>query len=143
MSNAERLMTALLPIFGEGELEVDEPLIQTIGDSLDPISEDEITGAMIGDTSFSAEFKGADGLMSTWRDWLEAFTRVTLQMEAIEEVGDNVLVFVNQIGTTRHGVAVEQPSAAVWKFRDGLVARVEFHLDRDQARESAGRPIQR
>ena len=141
MSNAERLMTTLAPIFSDGELEVNEALIDRIGDSLAAISEDEITGAMIGDSSFSTEFEGADGLMSTWRDWLEAFTRVTLQMEAVEELGENVLVLVNQVGTTRHGVAVEQPSAAVWKFRDGLVARVEFHLDRDQARESAQRPI--
>jgi ketosteroid isomerase-like protein len=141
MSNAERLMTALLPIFGEGELLVDEALIERIGDSLDAISQDEITGAMIGDSSFTTEFEGAEGLMSTWSDWLEAFKRVTLQLEAIEEVGDNVLVLVSQIGTTRHGVAVEQPSAAVWKFSDGLVARVEFHLDREQARESALRPL--
>ncbi len=59
-------------------------------------------------------------------------------MEAVEEVGENVLTLVNQVGTTRHGVEVEQPSAAVWKFRDGLLARVEFHLDRERARESAG-----
>jgi ketosteroid isomerase-like protein len=141
MSNAERLMTALAPIFGEGELEVDEALISRIGDSLDAISVEEITGCMNGDSTFSTEFQGRDGLLSTWSDWLETFTNVTLEMEAVEEIGDNVLTLVKQIGTTRHGVDVEQPSAAVWKFRDGRLARVEFHLDRDRARESAQHPV--
>lgn len=138
MSNADRLMTALTPIFGEGELDVDEALIRRIGHSLDAISIDEITGSMIGDTTFSTEFEGREGLLSTWSDWLETFTRVTLELEAVEEIGENVLMFVNQVGTTRHGVDVKQPSAAVWKFRDGKLVRVEFHLDRERARDSAG-----
>ena len=133
-------MAALAPIFGEGELEVDEALIDRIGDSLDQISADEITGSMMGDSTFITEFQGRDGLQSTWADWLETFTRVTLEMEEIEELGDNVLTLVNQVGTTRHGVDVEQPSAAVWKFRDGMLVRVEFHLDRERARQSAQRP---
>jgi ketosteroid isomerase-like protein len=137
MTNAERLMAALAPIFGSGELAVDDALIERIGDSLDEISGDEISGAMTADSSFSTEFHGREGLQATWADWLETFSRVTLEMESVEEIGDSVITFVNQVGTTRHGVDVEQPSAAVWKFRDGKLARVEFHLDRDMARKSA------
>ncbi len=137
MSNADRLIAVLAPIFAEGELDVDEALIQRIGDSVEQISVDEITGCMTGDSTFSTEFEGRAGLESTWSDWLETFTRVTLEMEAIEEIGDNVLTFVSQVGTTRHGVEVAQPSAAVWKFRDGRLARVEFYLDRDKAYASA------
>ena len=59
----------------------------------------------------------------------------------VEEIGDNVLTLARQIGTTRHGgVELEQPSAAVWKFRDGKIVRVEFHLDRDLAQASAREP---
>lgn len=138
MSNVERLMTALAPIFGGGELDVDEALIERIGDSLDEISDSEtITGAMTADSSFTTEFQGREGLQATWADWLETFTRVTLEMESVEEIGDSVITFVNQVGTTRHGVEVAQKSAAVWKFRGDKLVRVEFHLDRDRARESA------
>ena len=141
MTNAERLMAALAPIFGGGELDVDDALINRIGDSLDEISDaEEITGAMTADSSFTTEFQGREGLQATWADWLDTFTRVRLEMEAVEEVGDNVITFVNQIGTTRHGVDVAQPSAAVWKFRDGRLARIEFHLDPVLARESAREP---
>jgi hypothetical protein len=138
MTNAERLMAALAPIFGEGELDVDDSLIDRIGDSLDEISDPEkITGAMTADSSFTTEFQGREGLQATWADWLETFSRVRLELEEIEEVGDNVITFVNQTGTTRHGVDIEQPSAAVWKFRGKTLVRVEFHLDRDRARASA------
>ncbi len=142
MTNAERLMAALAPIFGGGELDVDDALINRIGDSLDEISDaEEITGAMTADSSFTTEFQGREGLQATWADWLDTFTRVRLEMEAVEEVGDNVITFVNQTGTTRHGVDVAQPSAAVWKFRDGRLARIEFHLDPVLARESAREPV--
>lgn len=140
MSNADLLMTALAPIFGAGELDVDDALIDRIGDSLDAISVDEITGAMTADSSFTTEFQGRAGLQATWADWLDTFKRVRLELEEIEEVGDNVIAFVIQTGTTRHGVDVAQPSAAVWKFRDGKVARVEFHLDPELARASAQTP---
>ena len=137
MTNAERLMTALAPIFGGGELDVDEALIERISDALDEISIEEIAGEMTADSSFRTEFQGRDELASTWADWLETFSRVRLDLEEVEEVGDSVITFVKQVGTTRHGVDIEQPSAAVWKFRDGKLVRVEFHLDRDKARESA------
>jgi len=142
MSNADSLMAALAPIFGSGELDVDDALIDRIGDSLDKISDPEkITGAMTADSSFTAEFEGRDGLQATWADWLDTFSRVRLEMEKVEEIGDNVITFVTQTGTTRHGVDVAQPSAAVWKFRDGKLARVEFHLDPDLARVSAREPV--
>ena len=140
MSNTDRLMAALAPIFGEGELDVDDALIERIGDSLDEITTDEIRGEMTADSSFSTEFHGREGLQATWADWLETFKRVRLELEEVFETGENVVTFVNQTGTTRHGVDVEQPSAAVWKFRDGELVRIEFHLDRDKALASAQEP---
>ena len=141
MSNSERLIVALQPVFGAGERDVDQALLEEIGDSVQAISVDEITGAMIGSSAFTTEFRGRDGLQETWADWLDTFIRVRLDLEAVEEVGENVLTFVNQTGTTRHGVDVEQPSAAVWKFRDDLLHRVEFHLDREAARASAEKQL--
>ena len=55
-----------------------------------------------------------------------------LEIEEVEEIGDNVVTFVNQVGHhPPRRVELEQPSAAVWKFRGGMLVRVEFHLDRD------------
>jgi ketosteroid isomerase-like protein len=137
MSNTERLMGALEPIFGEDDREVNEALIASIGDALDPLLGEELTGAMMADESFNAEFTGADGLRRAWADWLSAFAQIRIEVEDVEEIGENVLILVNQTGRTRHGVELKTPSAAVWKFRDDKLWRVEFHLDPARARESA------
>ena len=50
-----------------------------------------------------------------------------------------VALFVNQIAVTKHaGVEITQPSALLWRFRDGLVSRLEFHLDREAALKAGG-----
>jgi ketosteroid isomerase-like protein len=140
MSNAERLITTLAPIFGPDGREVDDGLLTAINDALEPLAGDELTGEMTADASFSTEFEGAAGLREAWADWLSAFSEVRIELEEVQEVGDSVLTLVNQVGTTRHGVRLSQASAAVWKFRDGVLIRVEFHLDRERARASASEP---
>jgi ketosteroid isomerase-like protein len=141
MSNAELLMTALEPIFGDADRQVDQALIAAIGASLGDLVGDELTGAMTADPSFTAEFEGAAGLEAAWADWLGAFSQIRIEVQDVEEIGENVLTLVNQTGRTRHGVELETPSAAVWKFRDGKLLRVEFHLDPERARASARVPV--
>ncbi|MDX6582529.1 MAG: hypothetical protein QOI10_1713 [Solirubrobacterales bacterium] len=140
MSNAERLLAALEPIFGDEDREVDEALIDGLIVSLSGIAAPRLTGSMTADDSFTTDFDGVDGLRTVWADWLGAFASVRIEVEDVEEVGDNVLTWVMQTGTTRHGVEVAQPSAGVWKFREGLLTRVEFHLDREKAAASAQEP---
>jgi ketosteroid isomerase-like protein len=38
--------------------------------------------------------------------------------------------------TRRDPVEIADSSAAVWRFRDGKLARAEFYIDRDTAREA-------
>jgi ketosteroid isomerase-like protein len=139
MSNAERLIAVLEPSFPTAEQEVDEALIDRIVAAIAGLADDHITGAMHGGANFTATYEGLDGLREAWRDWLETFARIRFEVEDVEEIGENVVTLARQIGTTRHGgVEIEQPSAAVWKFRDGRLVRIEFHLDRDEALASAG-----
>jgi ketosteroid isomerase-like protein len=142
MSNAEPLMLALAAVFTDDEAEVDEAVVVRLAESLRPISSPKVVMEMSGsDDSFVGVYEGLDGIRAGWADWLESFERVRLRFEGFEEHGDNVITFVQQTGITRHGgVEVEQPSAAVWKFRDGLLAQVEFHLDREKAVASAEEP---
>ena len=140
-SNAERLMSALAPVFGSGrEVVIDDPTLARMVELLRPLQAPSFSGTMRAQGSFEQTFDDVDGLRRAWADWLGAFASVRLATESIEPVGDNVLMFVRQIGTTRHGVEMIQPSAAVWKFADGLIVRIEFHLDRDDAVASAERP---
>jgi hypothetical protein len=52
---------------------------------------------------------------------------------------DGVVQLVRQIGVPAGSVAeVESESAAVFRFREGRISRIEFHLSRDDAMRAAG-----
>jgi ketosteroid isomerase-like protein len=141
MTNAERLLEALAPTLGDNERDVDAKLIGEIVAAIAAIGAPTLSGSMTADSSFTVEFDDVAGMRAAWTDWLDAFARVRIEFESVEELGDNVVIMVSQTGTTRHGVELTQPSAAVWKFDRGLVARVEFHLDRAAAMASAAEPL--
>jgi ketosteroid isomerase-like protein len=141
VSNAERLIEVLEPIFPEEEIEVDGALIEGLVAGAGDLAADDLVVVMNGGGGFEATFEGLDGLVEAWGDWLATFSRVRFEIEDVQEIGQNVLTLVRQMGVTRHGeVEISQPSAAVWKFRDGRLVRIEFHLDRELALKSAGRP---
>lgn len=139
MSNAETVVGALGEVFSEEEIEVDDGLIERMIDAIAAIAADDFVMRMYGpDDTFVGTYEGAAGVRAGWADWLDTFERVTFQVESIEEIRENVLTLARQVGTSRTGgVEIEQPSAAVWKFRDGKLKEAEFHLDRDKARSSA------
>jgi ketosteroid isomerase-like protein len=137
VSNAERLIAILAPIFGDAEIVVDDALIDRIVTDVEPLTTEDLTVVMVGAEFVELTFEGIEGMRAAWSDWLEAFERVRFQIGSVEEVGENVVTLARQVGLSRHGVEIEQPSAAVWKFRDGRLARVEFHLDAAAAARSA------
>lgn len=137
MSNAERLIAVLAPVFGGGETVVDEAQVERLVAEMEPLISEDFVVVMSGAEFVERTHEGIAGLRSAWHDWLAAFERITFHIENVEEIGDNVLTLARQVGMSRHGVEIEQPSAAVWKFRDGRLARVEFHLDREIAMRSA------
>ena len=139
MSNAERLGAAIGPVFIGEETNVDEALIERMIEALAPITSADVVTVMAGpDDSFMSTYEGEAGIRAAWADWLETFAEMRFEVEDMEEIGDNVLTLGRQVGISRvAGVELVQPSAAVWKFRDGEVVRIEFHLDRDKAYESA------
>jgi ketosteroid isomerase-like protein len=55
------------------------------------------------------------------------------------EAGESVVVLVRD-HARRHDmdVGVELISGSVWSFRDGKIARVEFHANREELRAATG-----
>lgn len=142
MPNADTVIRALGEVFSDEEVEVDDALIDRMIAAIATIAADDFVMRMYGpDDIFVGTYEGTAGAREGFADWLDSFERLRFQVEGIEEIGDNVLTLARQIGTSRTGgVELEQPSAAVWKFRNGVVREAEFHLDRDKARSSAERP---
>jgi ketosteroid isomerase-like protein len=106
----------------------------------DRVSDDFVAVSMVA--GVGQEWKGLDGLIDFWRDWLEPWEAYSIQLERIVEGANGVLVEVLQRGRlagAEHDV--ETPSAAVYFFREDQLARIEFYLEQAPARESAGVPV--
>lgn len=83
--------------------------------------------------------RGIEGFAAGWRDWLEPWERYELRAEEFIDAGDQVVVLARvRARTRRDGVEMEHAPAAVYTLRDGLVCRIEFYLDRDEAFQAAG-----
>jgi ketosteroid isomerase-like protein len=138
MSNADRVNEVLADLFGRGETVIDEAFAERMAAASPDLVTEDFVVVMTGPGGFEGRWEGTDGLREAWLDWLTAFERVTLEIESVEDVGDNVLALARQVGVSRHdGIELEQPSAAVWKFRGDRAYRLEFHLDRELALRSA------
>jgi ketosteroid isomerase-like protein len=104
------------------------------------IAEPDFICRMVGpDVSFVAEQSGPEGFIAAWGEWTSPFEEYRIEVERTIDAGDNLVDFVRQTAvTTRGGVPVETRGAGVWTFRDGRLAKAEFHLDRERALEAAG-----
>lgn len=141
MSSAE-LVGTLLVLFpteqeiagelGDGGREAE------LRDALARYATEDFVTEMVADSSFRAEFRGPDGFLEAWRDWLEAFESFRIDLDETVEFGDTLLTLVTLTGVPRGGATeLVNSNAAVWFVRDGKLARVEFHMDRGMARRSA------
>jgi ketosteroid isomerase-like protein len=87
----------------------------------------------------STEYRGLEGFLEGWADWMDPWASFEVRVEEFLDAGERVVVFVTLTGQTEHdGVRIDQPAAAVLEVSDGLIRRVEFHLDRREALEVAG-----
>jgi ketosteroid isomerase-like protein len=99
----------------------------------------EIEAMAGGDPGLVPASRGGGGLLEFWHDWLEPWESFHVDVEGVYEGSEGVVIEVVQRGRLRGSVAeVETPSAAVHFFREGLMRRIEFHLDRETARQAAG-----
>ena len=84
-------------------------------------------------------FRGIEGLIEGWRDWLTPWESYVITVEDFVEAGDNVVMLARiRARTSRDGVVLEHKPAAVWTVADGKVSAVTFFLERDEALEFAG-----
>jgi len=125
---------------GDGDMGEMERTLPLITDYVRYFAAPEFVCAMVPIPPTPAvEYPGVDGVADGWRDWGAAFESVRAEADTAYESDDAVVLFVKQIAVTRHGgVEMTQPSAMLWLFEGGLVARLEFHLDREAALRAGG-----
>lgn len=115
-----------------------EAVADAFARAISKVAADDFYCLMAGG-ALTTRYEGIDGLRLGWRDFLGAFDTVTIAPGEIFDSPDGLLEFVHLSGRPSGVDAeIEQDGAAVWRVRDAKVVCVEFHLDRGQARESAG-----
>jgi ketosteroid isomerase-like protein len=96
---------------------------------------------MIGSAAggLSGTFEGPQGFIDGWGDFLDTFSSFRNDIEEFVEVDpDTILILSRQRATTATGdVEMDNEAAAIFRFKDGRLQRVEFHLDRESAARAA------
>ena len=118
----------------------DDPEASPIGRAIREIAHPDLETVMVAPAGEPTLRKGVAGYLALWTDWVRAYDRFVL--EEVDEPrvnGDVVVNFVRQRGRLAGSEAeVTADGAGVWFFREGRLARIEFHLDREAALRAAG-----
>jgi len=86
-------------------------------------------------------YLGTERLAEYTRGFLEPWAHITIEAEAITEVGDSVIVAVRQRGVgAESGAGTEFRYFHVWTFRGRKVIRLESVRERREALEATGVP---
>ena len=102
-----------------------------------PDAEVELIGGF--DRVMGQSFQGEEGVRRFCQEWFTAFKTMTVEVERFLDAGEQILILTRLKATgTGSDVPVELLGAAIYSFRDGKIARIDFYYDRDQALEAAG-----
>jgi ketosteroid isomerase-like protein len=87
-----------------------------------------------------ATYQGHDAIRASMEAWHEMWQTATVELDRLEEIGDDQIVAVGawRIRGRASGVEGEMPIFILFTLRDGRVTRLEWHSDRDSAVAAAG-----
>jgi hypothetical protein len=137
-ANTEIVMGLRDAMFGGAEGGDPGATGEAFAQALAPVAAPDLECLMAGG-ALSAEYSGIDGLRAGWTDFLSAFEGARIEFEEMVDNGEWVVDMVLMTSRPRGSEAtIEQRAAAAFRFGDGLLTRIEFHLDRADALRSAG-----
>ncbi len=130
-------------------VEAHERLIRQAAGAFNERDVDEVVASMhsesevklIGgfDGVMGQSFHGEDGVRRFCREWFTAFKTMTFEGERLLDAGERILILTRLSATGAGSDApVELLGAAIYSFRDGKIAAIDFYYERDQALEAAG-----
>ena len=119
----------------------DPETVDALREALGRLATPGMTTVMVGaEQGLTGNYEGIDGFLEAWSDWLGAFDYFHNQIESfIDPDPDTILALSRQRArTVTGGVEMDNEAAAIFRFEDGRLSRVEFHLDREAAARAAG-----
>jgi hypothetical protein len=95
--------------------------------------------AIVGDSPGAKTYIGLAGFRELWLDWLEPWDSYRGESDEPVDLADRVLLTHTVYGRFKGSAQeVGAPGGNIWVFRDGKIARVEFHSTRAAALKAAG-----
>jgi ketosteroid isomerase-like protein len=90
-------------------------------------------------TLMKSVYRGHEGVRQMWRDAVEVFGEVDLDVEELIDAGEQVVAVICErvIGRTS-GAPGKASHVAVWTLADGKVVRMQIFDNRDQALKAVG-----
>jgi ketosteroid isomerase-like protein len=84
-------------------------------------------------------YRGHEGVIESWRQWLENFDEWGYEVEEVRDRGDRVLATIREEGRgSASGATVSARNYIVMTFRDGKILRYQEFYDQGMALEAAG-----
>lgn len=107
------------------------------------IADPDIEWTMVGATRFpgtQGTYHGYEGVREFWREFIEPWEEIHVEIEDTRAAGDLVVAFVRFHAKAREGLELKAPFVHLLDFRDGKVIRLRSYDDRAEALEAAGLP---
>ena len=128
MSDALRLLDrGYRLIYREGRL---EDALRGLDEDFEWVATDHPHGAV---------YRGPEGVMEFFRDWLDSWDDLDVdwQLEPIDD--ERILAIGRMRGRGRgSGVPAEMHFGQIWTYRDGRFTRMVMYADAESARRAAG-----
>jgi ketosteroid isomerase-like protein len=84
-------------------------------------------------------YEGVEGAQTFQDEWTAAWDDWELDVEALHDAGDKVVVLARQRGRSKAaGLPVDMFFAQVWTLRDGKTTRMEMYSDPNEALKAVG-----
>ena len=116
-----------------------EQLLEALPELIRQVCDPEIEWVEDPRRADSQTYRGHDGVLASWRRWLEQFDEYGAVLERVVDCEDRVFVVSREEG--RGAISGATVAAAIYQvitFREGKVLRYEEFYNEADAREAAG-----
>jgi ketosteroid isomerase-like protein len=87
----------------------------------------------------AGEYRGRSGVERWLEDWSSAWLEFSMDPEEFIDAGERVVFVFRMTAKGRgSGATVERQDAMVFEVRDGMVVRLDYYNNRQQALEAVG-----
>src|SRR5690348_3535985 len=91
------------------------------------------------DTPDQGAYHGYEGALRWLEEWGTAWAEWSIAPEDFIDAGDSVVIFIRMRAEGRgSGIELDRQDALVYEVRNGLITRIDYYNDRNEALKAVG-----